>query len=289
MNLIFDVSNIYHRSYSIVSNYKNFNIEEDKWNQILLRKFFIDVSSIINKFEVEKIKTIYFAFDSQSWRKEYSDTYKSNRVSKHENFYKILDNIYKILKLKNFNAIKIDNLEADDIIMLITKFESNFDNIIISNDRDLLQLVTEKTFVFTSNSLAYKCFCKSIRDLKNYPELITISKEINPQFCLFEKILLGDESDNIDRILPKGMGPKKVQQFYSEFITFDHSIYEFLKNKNISVEEQRVELQIKLIQLDKEHFPKDSIKLFNEVWCFANTLNKKITIEDFLSDTQYIN
>lgn len=285
MNLIFDVSNIYHRSYSIVSEYNEFNIEEDKWLNILLRKFFIDINSIINHFDNNLLDNVFFAFDSNSWRKKYLNEYKANRKSKHDNFYKILEKCYNILIKKGFNAIKIDQLEADDIIMLINDYESKLgkDNIIISNDKDLLQLVSNKSFVFTSNSLNYKCYAKSIRDLSKYNFLINIFKEIDTEFLLFSKILLGDDSDNIKRIIKRGIGNKKIKDLYIEYKSLNYNLFDFLQFKNLFVEKIKIDLQVKLIWLNKNFFPKEAVDEFENL-SVKNLVTKNFNLETFLTN-----
>lgn len=288
MNLIFDVSNIYHRAYSIVSNYEGFNIEDPKSQSILVRKFFIDVCSIINKFETEGVVNIYFAFDSEPWRKKVDRTYKANRSAKHPEFYRLLSECYNILDSKDYlNAVKIDQLEADDIICLINDLHFDERNLIVSNDRDLLQLVSDTTFVFTANGQNYKCYCRDIKNLKHHPSLITIAKNIDPQFVAFEKILLGDDGDNVSRILPRGMGIKKVEALYAKMPDFE-DMPELLAKNNIVIPDDQFEKQCSLVVLDKEFMPEQSVESFNSIKTKMYSFEFKLSMKDLLSGTIYL-
>jgi len=105
------------------------------------------------------------------------------------------------------SIICIDGLEADDVIgYLATDFETN-DAInkvtIMSADKDFLQLISDKVQVYSPSK-------KKIYQPKDVLEEYNISSKN----YILQKILLGDQSDNIPGV--PGLGPKKFEKFFPE-------------------------------------------------------------------------
>lgn len=95
------------------------------------------------------------------------------------------------------------NLEADDVIAYFSKMDDE-SNIIISSDRDLLQLVSEKTHVLlTSKNI--------LVTLDNFEEVAGVKKE---NFVLY-KAILGDISDNIQGL--DKYGPIKAKKLAEDY------------------------------------------------------------------------
>ena len=92
----------------------------------------------------------------------------------------------------NCLSIRVENCEADDIIAWICYNFPRLPKCIISSDRDLLQLITDTTSVYSFNNQ------------KEYDTTwVTENYENIDQFrfqYLLEKAILGDESDNIPKI-----------------------------------------------------------------------------------------
>jgi 5'-3' exonuclease len=87
-----------------------------------------------------------------------------------------------------FKIVKVENAEADDIITVLANKLYNQDKsrliVIISNDNDYLQLVNDKTLIWS---------------LQN--KLLNSKVETTSQEMLMRKILRGDEGDNIPSIV----------------------------------------------------------------------------------------
>ncbi len=143
-------------------------------------------------------------FDEQNkvtFRHELDAKYKAKSLSEKRQqqkdyVYNQIDDIKKVLKKLNVPVYSTPKWEADDVIgMLIKKFEErNYLSTIVSGDKDILQLISEKTRVqFTTPD--HKTLLTS---RKNVWE---VSGGVWPDQVVDIKILSGDSSDNI-----KGLG-----------------------------------------------------------------------------------
>ena len=104
--------------------------------------------------------------------------------------------IYSYLQHLPVSIISIDNIEADDVIAYLTAyFEEK--SVILSNDRDFLQLVSDRVNVYLPTK-------KKMYTPENLLEETGIWCE---NFILY-KSLLGDKSDNIKGI--NGIGEKTI-------------------------------------------------------------------------------
>ena len=133
------------------------------------------------------------------WRMNLYPEYKANRKNtcnyknKKYNIGNIFKHIYNDLypqleKQYGFKILKVDNAEADDIIAVLANHIRELDKsrliVIISNDNDYLQLVNEKTLIWS---------------LQN--KLLNTKVETTAEEILLRKILKGDDSDNIPSLV----------------------------------------------------------------------------------------
>lgn len=108
--------------------------------------------------------------------------------------------IYEFLKLLPVTVLMVPYCEADDVISyLALKNKDTADCIIISNDRDYMQLIQEGIFVYRW------------RTKKLYDEA-ELTKEfgIKPGNFIYRKIILGDVSDAVTGV--KGIGDKTFKR-----------------------------------------------------------------------------
>lgn len=146
-----------------------------------------DMNKIAQKCKTP-INNIYMGIDclrADIWRNELHPNYKGTRVHT-EKFNR---NIFDIFKQKINTYIPMlsgNNLEADDVIAILhEKIRTETPDrsiIVISNDKDYIQLVDEKTNIFNMQ----------FKDIKD-PDHDVISH-------LRRKGLLGDNSDNIKKV-----------------------------------------------------------------------------------------
>ncbi len=168
---------------------------------------------IVRKFikKILKFKYVIFpgyelivVFDEQNkvtFRHKLSEKYKNKKISparqeQKKYIYEQIGEIKKVLNKLNIPYYSNKDWEADDIIgMLIEKLEKrNYLSTIVSGDKDILQLISDKTRVaFTLTGMKFE-----IADRNNLWE---ITGGVWPDQVIEIKMLSGDKSDNI-----KGVG-----------------------------------------------------------------------------------
>jgi 5'-3' exonuclease len=126
-------------------------------------------------------------------------SYKNKKYNIGNIFKHIYNKLYPELeKIHGFKIIKVENAEADDVIAVLANKLYNQDKnrliVIISNDNDYLQLVNDKTLIWS---------------LQN--KLLNSKVETTSQEMLMRKILRGDEGDNIPSIVGN-MSEKEITE-----------------------------------------------------------------------------
>lgn len=194
---------------------------DPEFNNILNKYFIARVVNPIKNyipFSYDKSNFI-FSIDcprSEIWRRDVYPEYKLNRDTlSHEkdqfNIGKVFDYVnHKIIpdfcNETGSIIIQCTSSESDDIIAIVTEklLEDESNNVIIlSSDRDMVQLCNERVVVIANQS--------DIRDPKKEIEKMTrvdgIKEDISASDFLLFKIIIGDGSDNIPSIKPR-LGPK---------------------------------------------------------------------------------
>jgi len=153
------------------------------------------------------------------WRMNLYPEYKANRKNtcsyknKKYNIGNIFKHIYNNLypqleKQYGFKILKVENAEADDIIAVlankIRELDKNRLVVIISNDNDYLQLVNEKTLIWS---------------LQN--KLLNTKVETTSEEILLKKILKGDDSDNIPSLVGN-MSEKDVNELIKDEVKLNN-------------------------------------------------------------------
>jgi 5'-3' exonuclease len=127
-----------------------------------------------------------------------------------------MSRLYQYLQLLPVTTVVIDNIEADDTISYLASYfkEKVY---ILSNDRDFLQLVSDRVNVYVPTQ-------KKMYDPRTLHEEYGIGTGKN--FAIY-KALLGDTSDNIKGI--RGMGIKKIEKYFPQLgEPIDVSIDDFI-------------------------------------------------------------
>lgn len=178
---------------------------------------------------------LVIAFDHarKTFRNEIYPEYKMQRKSTPEELISQFPLIKQMLSAMKIKTIEESGIEADDIIGSISK-SCDCTKIILSGDRDLLQLIDASTSVWLTK--------KGVSEVdKVDKDKIKEEFEITPEQVIELKALMGDTSDNIPGV--SGVGEKTAKALILEYGSLDN-VY-----KNI--ESIRPKLQEKLIN-DKE-------------------------------------
>ena len=176
--------------------------------------------NMMNKIlTIEGVTHIFVAFDKgkQTFRHQTYKEYKGGRKPMPEEFSMQIPFIKEYLDILNIKRLEADDYEADDLIGTMAKrFAKTFDEIvIISGDKDLLQLVGNNVKVFLNK--------KGITDLEeynatNFKDLMGFEAKQLTDY----KGLIGDKSDNLPGI--SGVGDKTAIKLLHEYQTLENII-----------------------------------------------------------------
>ncbi|MCB5558668.1 DNA polymerase I [Anaerosalibacter bizertensis] len=163
---------------------------------------------------------ISVAFDKKAptFRHLEYDFYKANRQKSPNELSLQFPILKEVLSAMNINQIEIEGYEADDIAGTIAKFgeEKGLEVILVTGDRDYLQLASEKSKVLVTK--------KGITELEVFDNKIIMDKYgIKPEQFIDLKGLMGDQSDNIPGV--PGIGEKTGLKLIKEFGSMEN-IYE---------------------------------------------------------------
>ena len=160
----------------------------------------------------EKPSHVLVAFDAgkTTFRHETFEEYKGGRQKTPPELSEQFPYIRKLLDAHGIRHYELENYEADDIIGTLSKQaeEQGFEVKIVSGDRDLTQLATDKTTVLVTR--------KGVTDMEEYtPEHIQEKYGLSPMQIIDMKGLMGDASDNIPGV--PGVGEKTAIKLLKEF------------------------------------------------------------------------
>lgn len=240
-----------------------------------------------------KPKYIAVAFDygKKTFRNEIYEEYKGNRHETPVDLRLQFPILKDVLKSMNISTIEIKGFEADDIIGSLTKLY-DVQNIVLTGDRDSLQLINDNTFVMLTK--------KGISETKLYDkEHLLEDYKVDPYQIVELKSIMGDASDNIPGV--KGIGEKGALNLLEKYKTLD-GVYQNIdeikgKMKDYLIEQKDMAyLSHKLATIDcnvKLNVDLDSLTYdfpFNEnvmAYFKKYQFNSLIKRKDLFSDVAY--
>ncbi|MDO8609485.1 MAG: 5'-3' exonuclease H3TH domain-containing protein [bacterium] len=181
--------------------------------------------SILNKVIVDyKPYYLIVCFDTPipTFRKKLFKEYQSHRPKMEDDLSSQFSIVKELLDAGKIIHLEKEGYEADDVIGTISKkFQKNGDQVLIlSGDRDILQLVDKNIFVITPQ-LGFS------KEKMYNPEEVHNRFGIDPEQIPDFKALMGDASDNYKGA--KGIGPKTAAKLLQQYHTVDN----VLNNLNI--------------------------------------------------------
>jgi DNA polymerase-1 len=224
---------------------------------------------LIKLIEEEKPDYIAIAFDKKAptfRHKEYQD-YKATRQAMPEELAEQVDYLKEIIDGFNIKTLELEGYEADDIIGTISKLaeEKEMEVLVVTGDRDALQLVSDKVKVKISK--------KGITQMEEFDEKAVLERyEITPHQFIDLKGLMGDKSDNIPGI--PNIGEKTAIKLLKDFGTIENLLQNLsqLKGKikeNIENNKELAIMSKKLVTIKRDipieiDFEEYRVKDFNE-------------------------
>ena len=168
-------------------------------------------TNMINKImQEEKPKYVLVAFDKgKTFRHDHYHEYKAGRIDMPEDLKVQFPVAKEMLDAMGIKWFEIDGYEADDIIgtfsEMVTK-DDNYCGLIVSSDKDLLQLINDKITVKLLKSKDYIMMNKN-----TFIDMYGIE----PSKMIDLKGSMGDSSDNIPGV--SGIGEKTALKILQEY------------------------------------------------------------------------
>lgn len=188
-----------------------------------------NISEVTKKYDCTRV---VFCMEGGSWRRDVYPEYKAHRRIKNseaskkekeeqEFFFSETDRFMNAVKTKtNAIVLRENKIEGDDFIARWIQTHPNDEHIILSNDSDFYQLISNNVRIYNPQH-NYIISIDSVLDIEGNPAFkektitekksnITIKKKKsypietpNPEYELFKKIIRGDAGDNISSAYPR--------------------------------------------------------------------------------------
>lgn len=173
-------------------------------------------SILMRIFEQETPDYLAVAFDKgKTFRHELFEDYKGTRAKMPDDLRSQVERMREIVDAFNIPRLEMENYEADDVLGSVARWAAEEKGLgvkIITGDKDLLQLVTDRVVV---NLAGHR-----LSDAKDYfPEDVIEKLGVSPEKVVDYKALCGDTSDNIPGV--KGIGEKTATKLLDEFGSLD--------------------------------------------------------------------
>ena len=177
---------------SVASLMMHLHMNKGELEEDMVRHMILNSVRMYRTMFNEDYGEIVLAYDSRAyWRKEIFPQYKSNRRKNREQDDKDWDSIFGVLnnikeEIKEFlpyKVVEVYGAEADDVIATLCKYCNKEKVMIVSGDKDFIQL-------------------HKYEDVNQYsPIQKKFVKDDDPKKYLHEQIIKGDRSDGIPNIL----------------------------------------------------------------------------------------
>lgn len=281
-NLIFDGNNMCN-----IHFYGNKSADDEDYIGLCFQSMLQDMKKLHSKFNP---KRVVVGFDNNSWRKLYTKDlskcvthlkYKGTRdnnktqkeIERRNKLMEELKNFEEILReYTGIVTISAKWLEADDIIAGYVQNFPDEEHIIVSSDKDFIQLISD-------NVKLYNPVSDEFRSLSDWMD--------DADFYLFEKCFRGDKaSDNIMSSYPR-LSRKKIELAYKdEFAKSNIMNHEFAV-EDIDTNGDLIKYQYKTKEVFEENEYLISLKAqpdyIRELMdsTIQNELNRKKTVSMF--------
>ena len=257
--ILVDGNNLLFRSYYATAYNGNFMNNSKGFPTNALFGF----TNMINKIILEeKPNHILVAFDKgKTFRHDAYPDYKGGRGETPDELKKQFPIAKDLLSAMGIKWYDIDNYEADDIIGTFASFcdkNESYEAVIISSDKDLLQLISSKVEM---KQLKMKDY------IRYNEETFNTEYGFEPIKIIDLKSLMGDPSDNIPGV--KGIGEKTALKLIQDYRSLD-GVYENLDNLTPKLKEK--------LLIDKDAAYESY---------FLATINKNVPIDITIDDIKY--
>lgn len=239
--------------------------------------FFRKLHKLYKDFKDHSFIMTWDSAGSSAWRRAIYPQYKSNRDYTSDDswnvFFEFRDKLIEVLEYYPIHQMKIDNLEADDIMYEMSKLITARGDkvVVISGDSDMIQIAQE-----FGAKLFHPIQHKYVKPPKTY------------DYCIY-KAIKGDKSDTIEGL--RGYGEKRATRLAEEL--FGEDFIDDLSTDELTKEQQdHVLRNLKIIRisnnpnlhqvkLDLDHIDSDSGVDLNKIKKFFFDHKQKTLLESF--------
>lgn len=169
------------------------------------------LSSLIKEVNPDYIAVV-FDLSKKTFRHKKVKSYKATRQETPNLLKEQIPKIKEILKLWGIKVLELEGYEADDIIATLTKkFKSSYEVLIVSPDKDMIQLVD-----------------KNVKLLNPIQNIIYDVEKVKEKYGIFPnqfvdyQAIVGDSVDNIKGV--KGVGKKTAVSLLNQYGSLDEII-----------------------------------------------------------------
>jgi len=188
------------------------------------------VNVLMSLLEKEKPDYLAVAFDTgRTFRSDEYPDYKGTREKMPEDLVPQIERLRGLMDAFHFPRLEMEGFEADDVIGSIAKqmAEKGLNVKIITGDKDLLQLVTDRIVVNLAGG--------KLSEAEDYfPDGVVKKMGVRPDQVVDLKALIGDPSDNIPGV--KGIGQKTAEKLLSQYGTLN-GVYQHIEELRGKVQE----------------------------------------------------
>ncbi len=180
-------------------------------------------SALLRILEKERPDYLAVVFDTgKTFRDELYPEYKATRAKMPEDLRPQIERMRELVDTFNIPRLEVEGYEADDVLGSLARWAEGQGVMvkIITGDKDLLQLVNDRTIVNLPK--------RSISDAKDYfRDDVKKKMGVWPEQVVDLKAMMGDSSDNIPGV--RGVGEKTATALLEEYGTLD-AVYENIED-----------------------------------------------------------
>ena len=171
------------------------------------------LSMVIKVITGEQPDRVIVAYDGphKTFRHDQYDAYKANRLESPDDFRQQVPLALDIVRRLGIPTVMVDGFEADDVIGTLTVMgkRKGYHTLIVSGDRDLLQLVDDDVKVLLTTRTGISDLDRM--DPAKVQEKLGVRPDQIPDF----KGLMGDTSDNIPGV--RGIGEQSAKELLRRY------------------------------------------------------------------------
>lgn len=200
-NLIVDLNNlVFATRFAKIKTPSSRRRKEEYVKEMIFKEVILSIVKFANEF---KSDAIAIACDSSKvWRKDFYPEYKANRDHA-DVYYEETIEAAELTKqffreCTNVMVFEVERTEADDIIAVMCQESENVKNIILSSDKDFVQLIDANTTLYSPTQGVWR-------------------ETDDAGYDLFLKCIRGDAGDNIRASYPRVRTTKLEEAWQDEY------------------------------------------------------------------------